>query len=160
MAGKTTRARGAEGAMRRQSARGAGNVGVARGAWGETVATEYLRRRGFVIIDRNARPVGDDARLELDIVAWERKSDTMVFVEVKQHAALSPYASRLQAICRRKKANQLRACDAWRRSNRWRGAFRFDVIEIYGVPGGGAPVVDHIENVRLFAKSDRFVNWK
>lgn len=136
------------------------NLGVVRGAWGETVAAEYLRRRGFVIVERNARPVAGDGRLELDIVAWERKSDTMVFVEVKQHATLSPYARRLRSVSRRKKRNQLRAGNAWRRANKWHGAFRFDVIEIYGVPEGGAPVVDHIENVRLFAKSDRFVNWK
>lgn len=147
--------------MRRPSERDrADNLGVVRGAWGEAVAAEHLRRRGFVIVERNARPVGDDARLELDIVAWERKSDTMVFVEVKQHATLSRYSRRLRSIDRRKKRNQLRACNAWRRTNKWRGAFRFDVIEIYGVPEGGAPVIDHIENVRLFAKSDRFVNWK
>ncbi|MFZ1075537.1 MAG: YraN family protein [Minisyncoccia bacterium] len=47
------------------------------GALGENVASEYLRRRGFSIRDRNvARKTG-----ELDIVA--RKGDTLHFVEVK-----------------------------------------------------------------------------
>jgi len=135
------------------------NVSVARGSWGEAVAAEVLRRNGYEIVERNPRPVATDERLELDIVAWEAKSDTMVFVEVKQHATISRYARRLRSITREKKRNLLRACNAWRRNNRWQGAFRFDVIEIYGVPEGGKPVVDHIRNVELFAKRGRFVKW-
>ena len=135
------------------------NLGVEHGAWGESVATEYLRRAGLVIVDRNARPVERDERLEIDIVAWDRRKDAMVFVEVKQHAKPSPYARRLQSVNKRKRMNLRRACNAWRRTNRWRGAFRFDVIEIYGVPGGGEPVIDHISDVELFAKRGRFVKW-
>lgn len=136
------------------------NVGVAHGDWGEDVAAEYLRRGGFEIIERNTRPVGDDHRLEIDIVAWDRKTDTMVFVEVKQHATVSPYARRLRSVDRRKRENLRRACNVWRRSNRWRGAYRFDVIEVYGTPEGGRPVIDHIEHVELFARRERFVKWE
>lgn len=135
------------------------NLGVAHGAWGEDVAAEYLRRGGFEIIERNTHPVGDDQRLEIDIVAWDRKADTMVFVEVKQHATISPYARRLRSVDRRKRENLRRACNAWRRSNRWHGAYRFDVIEVYGTPEAGRPVIDHIEHVELFAKRGRFVKW-
>ena len=135
------------------------NIGEIHGAWGESVAVEYLRRHGYEIVDRNARPVRKDERLEIDIVAWDRKSDAMVFVEVKQHAKPSAYARRLQSVDRRKRQNLRRACNAWRRINRWRGGFRFDVIEIYGVPEGGKPVLDHIPNVRLFTDSRRFVRW-
>ena len=115
------------------------SLGAERGAWGESVATEYLRRGGFEIIDRNSRPVERDGRLEIDIVAWERRSDTMVFVEVKQHARVETCARRLRSVDRR--------------------AFRFDVIEVYGEPGGGRPIVDHITDVALFSAPDRFVNW-
>ena len=135
------------------------NLGVRHGAWGEAVAVRHLRRAGFVIVDRNARPVERDGRLEIDIVAWDRKADVMAFVEVKQHAEISPYARRLQSVDRRKKLNLRRACRAWRRINRWDGAYRFDVIEIYGTPEGGEPVIDHIRDVELFAKRGRFVNW-
>lgn len=136
------------------------NVGVRHGEWGEAVAVEFLRRHGFVVVDRNSRPVGADRRLEIDIVAWERVSDTIVFVEVKQHKEMSPYARRLQAVDREKRANLRRACRAWRRVNRWNGGVRFDVMEIYGTPEGGRPVVDHIRNVRLFTAADRFVQWR
>ena len=135
------------------------NLGVERGAWGESVAAEFLRRAGFEVLERNVRPVERDERLEIDIVAWDRKRDEMAFVEVKQHADLSPYARRLRSVDRRKKLNLRRACNAWRRINKWTGAYRFDVIEIYGVPEGGKPVVDHIRDVRLFAKPERFVKW-
>ena len=136
-----------------------GNVGVLHGMWGETVAVDHLRRHGYEIVERNSRPVERDERLEIDIVAWDRRKDAMVFIEVKQHAKPSPYARRLQSVDRRKRMNLRRACNAWRRTNKWHGAFRFDVIEIYGVPEGGKPVIDHISDVELFAKRGRFVNW-
>ena len=139
--------------------READNVSVLHGLWGEAVAVDHLRRHGYEIVDRNSRPVERDERLEIDIVAWDRRKDAMVFIEVKQHAKPSPYARRLQSVDRRKRMNLRRACNAWRRTNKWHGAFRFDVIEIYGVPEGGKPVIDHISDVELFAKRGRFVNW-
>ena len=135
------------------------NVGVKNGVWGEDVAVEYLRRAGFQIVDGNSCPVERDQRLEIDLVAWDPKSDAMVFVEVKQHASLTSHGRRLARIDRRKRANLRRACNAWRRVNRWRGDFRFDVIEVYGTPDGGRPIVDHIERVNLFVDSRRFVKW-
>ena len=136
----------------------AANVGVAHGDWGEDVAVEFLRRDGYEIIDRKVRPVPDDERLEIDIIAFDWKNDAMVFVEVKQHAARSPYQKRLRSITRRKCRNLRRACNAWRRINRWRGGCRFDVIEVYGTPGR-RPEIDHIAHVPLFARPERFVRW-
>jgi len=47
------------------------------GALGEAIAAEYLKRRGFSIVDKNvARKTG-----ELDLIAQEK--DVMHFVEVK-----------------------------------------------------------------------------
>ena len=135
------------------------NIGVLHGEWGENEAVAYLRRHGYEIVERNSRPVERDERLEIDLVAWDRRNDAMVFVEVKQHAKPSPYSRRLRSVDKRKRENLHRACNAWRRVNRWHGAFRFDVIEVYGVPEGGRPVIDHIEKVDLFAKRGRFVKW-
>lgn len=135
------------------------NIGVAHGKWGEDVAVKYLRTHGFEIVDRNPRPVERDKRLEIDIIAWDKRNDVMVFVEVKQHACLSDYARRMRSVNKRKKQNLRRACNAWRRIMKWQGSFRFDVIEIYGVPGKGQPIIDHISNERLFVGQDRFVKW-
>ena len=133
------------------------NIGVIHGEWGERTAVERLRLEGYEIIDRNARPSARDGRLEIDIVAYDKARDTLVFVEVKQHKSHSPGESRLRSIDRAKKACLRRACNAWRRGNRWTGAYRFDVVEVVGTPGAGRPEIDHIENVRLFTPSERFV---
>lgn len=135
------------------------NVGVCHGEWGEAVAVDYLHRNGFDILERNIRPVVKDKRLEIDIVALEKATGTVVFVEVKQHSHLSRYSRRLRSVDHRKRVNLRRACNAWRRMRKWSGAFRFDVIEIYGTPEGGAPVIDHITRENLFVRKDRFVKW-
>ena len=135
------------------------NGSVARGVWGEEAAAEYLRRGGYVIVERNARPCRKDRRLEIDIVAYHEPSDAMVFVEVKQHAGHSPWERRLRSVDRRKLDLMRRACNAWRFANAFGGNVRFDVIEVYGEPGGGRPEIDHIPDVRLFATRDRFAKW-
>jgi len=134
------------------------NLGVVHGRWGEDVACAYLQQAGYDIVARNVRPCTWDRRLEIDIVARCRANNVVVFVEVKQSARPSPYARRLRRVDRRKRELLAVACRSWLRSQRWGGGYRFDVIEVYGVPGN-RPVVDHIERVRLFAVGERFVNW-
>ena len=138
----------------------AANVGVIRGKWGEDVAADWLRRRGCSIIERNARPYARDRRLEIDLVAYDAPEDTVVFVEVKQHARKSEYQTRMRSVNRRKLQLLRRACNAWLRRNRWRGGYRFDVVEVYGEPGGSRPEIDHVKRVRLFADRERFVDWE
>lgn len=137
----------------------AANLGAAHGAWGEEQAVGYLRRNGYVILDRNARPVARDRRLEIDIVAYDSANDTLVFVEVKQHRSFSPYQRRLRSVNSRKLGNVRKAFNAWRFANRWPGGYRFDVIEVYGEPEGGSPIIDHIERVGLFVKQEQSVCW-
>ena len=136
-----------------------GNVGVEHGCWGEDIAAAELRRKGYVIVERNVRPCSRDRRLEIDIVAYDREADAMVFVEVKQHGTRSPFQTRLRSVDKKKLRNLRRAFNAWRRVNRWNGAYRFDVVEVYGEPGGRCPEVDHIERVRIFGTAERFVRW-
>ena len=136
------------------------NVAAVHGSWGESVAVEFLRRRGYEILDRNARPCRRDRRLGIDIVAYERATDTLVFVEVKQHAEHSPWERRLRSVDRRKRRNLRVVFDAWRRRNRWETGYRFDVIEIFGEPGDRMPEIDHVVNVGIFTPSSRFVRWE
>jgi len=126
-----------------------------RGEWGESVAAEHLKGRGWRIIGRRVRPCARDRRCEIDIIARTRHGG-VVFVEVKTHRTRSPYATRLWRVDRRKKENLLRACASWIMLRKWHGNFRFDVIEIFGSPESGAPEIDHIENVPLFPSKWRF----
>jgi len=133
------------------------NIGVEHGAWGEDVAVERLRMEGLLIVDRNVRPCRDQ-RLEIDIVAYDHEAEAMVFVEVKQHAAHDEAERRIRSVDSRKMRLLRRACNAWRRSNRWQGNYRFDVVEVFGTPGS-SPEVDHIRRVNLFTPAARFVRW-
>ncbi|HBO99458.1 MAG TPA: hypothetical protein DD637_06455 [Verrucomicrobia bacterium] len=136
------------------------NVGVRHGVWGERAAACALRHKGYAILARNIRPVERDKRLEIDIVAYEPRCRTVVFVEVKQHARPKEGQSRLRSVDARKCRLLRRACRAWLRLNRWQGAYRFDVMEVYGRPDSGVPPrIDHIERVRLFASRETFVDW-
>ena len=134
------------------------NVGVAHGARGEDVAVRFMRCAGYEIVERDAHPVDADRRLDIDIVAYDALTETLVFVEVKQHGARSPYQRRLRSVDRDKRDRLRRACNAWKRKNKWRGGFRFDVIQVYGAPGR-RPEIDHIPNVELFPRRERFVKW-
>lgn len=138
---------------------GVSNVGVAHGIWGEDVAVEFLIRKGWRILERNIHPAKYDKRLEIDIVALDKENETIVFVEVKQHAMISKHSRRLRSVNLRKRKNLLRAFNAWRRNNHWKGGYRFDVVEIYGVPEGGSPIIDHIDHVAIWRNAERFVKW-
>lgn len=139
---------------------GAVNLSVRRGVWGENVATDYLKTSGYQIIDRNVHPCAFDRRLEIDIIAYEPNSETIVFVEVKQHARHVEFERRLRSVNKHKRELLRTACNAWKRRNRWQGGYRFDVIEIYGTPEHAPPEIDHIHHVNLFTPRDRFVRWR
>ena len=129
------------------------------GEWGERVAAERLRQEGLEIVERNSRPLKRDKRLEIDIIAYDPRSDTMVFVEVKQHSAHLPFERRLRSIDERKRRNLRIACAAWRRVNRWEGDCRFDVVEVFGTPKTRRPQIDHIQHVYLHSPSIDSVPW-
>lgn len=142
-----------------KSSRDFPNVGVRNGAWGEDTAVAHLRGEGYVIVERNSRPCRGDRRLEIDIVAYDRPADAMVFVEVKQHKSHREGESALRGVDRRKMANLRRAFEAWRRLHRWRGSYRFDVIEVFGSPGCARPEVRHMDRIGIFTPPERFVRW-
>lgn len=129
------------------------------GEWGERVAVERLRMEGMEIIERNSRPLAKDRRLEIDIVAYDPRIDTMVFVEVKQHSAHLPCERRLRSIDARKRRNLRIACAAWRRTNNWEGDCRFDVVEVFGTPKSRRPEIDHIQHVYLHTPSIDSSAW-
>lgn len=134
---------------KRERGRGSAEAASALGEWGEDVAVEQLRCEGMEIVERNARPAAYDRRLEIDIVAYEPSTDTMVFVEVKQHGTHLEWEGVLRGITERKRRILKRAFGAWRNANKWFGNCRFDVVEVYGRPGRGRPHIDHVRSVSL-----------
>lgn len=107
------------------------------GVEGEDIAAEFLKQKGYSILDRNWR----SGHKELDIVA--AKEEQLVFVEVKTRKgtyygrpsdAVSPNKMRLIAL----------AADAYVRCYRLDMPVRFDIISIIG--SGERMKVEHIED--------------
>lgn len=94
------------------------------GAWGESVAREYLITRGYTIIETDTRK----GFFEIDIVAL--KDSRIVFVEVKtrREGSFDP----LESITPKKIRNICRAADSFVRKYNYRQEPQFDVISIIG----------------------------
>ncbi len=135
------------------------NIGVEHGKWGEDMAALKLKSEGFEILARNVRPYSRDRRLEIDIIAYEKETGTLVFVEVKQHSKHWEWEGDTRGVDVKKRQNMCKACRAWLRAHPWDGGYRFDVIEVYGVPEGGKPEVRHIKRVNIFETKSRFVPY-
>ncbi len=100
------------------------------GERGELEALFYLRRQGYVVIERRWR--SKEFNGDLDLVAWE--GDTLCFVEVKARTRrdMTPAAS---AIDYAKKQMLRRMAGSYRRTlpaaERYNTPVRFDVVSVY-----------------------------
>lgn len=94
------------------------------GVRGEAAAEQHLRRRGYVIIERNFRcPLG-----EVDLIALDR--GTVVFVEVKTRRDAS-FGTPVEAIDGRKRRRLQRAAQVYLNRKRLHDrAARFDVVAV------------------------------
>lgn len=98
------------------------------GAWGECVAEKYLRHKGYSILERDWH----DGHKDLDIVAYEDDTDTLVIVEVKARHK-EEVTTALQAVNRQKEKNLIGAAYAYvRTTGHFFSDIRFDVITIVG----------------------------
>ncbi len=128
------------------------DAAAARGAAGERLAAEVLRRRhGYRIVARNWRNPGN-RRDEIDLVCRDR--DVLVFVEVKTRPADALVRGFL-AVDRRKQRALRRAIRAYLRLLRRRPAtYRLDVVEVT-TDGTAPPEVLLLQNVPLFRRARR-----
>ena len=108
------------------------------GKEGERVAEQYLKRKGYVVVERNYRCHGG----ELDLIVLDRR--VVVFVEVKTRTGHG-FGSPFEAVEARKQQRMIRAAQFFLSQKRLdqRDA-RFDVVGVSWE--GREPVVEHIEN--------------
>ncbi len=96
------------------------------GKTGERLAARHLRRNGFRILARNYRA----HRHEIDLIAVEKCSGTVVFVEVKTRTSGS-FGRPMEAVNADKQRFLRLAAESWLLEN---GGIaqpcRFDVIEV------------------------------
>ena len=106
---------------------------------GEVIAAEYLKRKGYVIIDTNWHCTYG----ELDIIA--RQENTLVFVEVKTtRSTTSEYA--FANITTKKRERLIASAHTYLDEQGLRDAlWRIDAIAIM-LRHGMAPQIEHVED--------------
>ena len=111
------------------------------GPWGESIAAEVLRRRGFSVIEKNYR----SRYGEIDVIA--ENECYLVFAEVKLRRS-SDYGAAREFVDTRKQERLRRTALLWLEEHETQLQPRFDVIEIYAPDGLSTrkPAVRHIED--------------
>ena len=107
------------------------------GTQGEELAVDFLRRKGYIILDRNWH----SGHKEIDIVA--RHEDTIIFVEVKARANVF-FGNPQDTVTPRKMHLLVLAADAYLRYNAIDLEVRFDIITITGTLE--KPYIKHYES--------------
>ena len=93
------------------------------GKKGETIAADFLRKKGFRILELNWR----HRKAEVDIIA--RLNDLIVVVEVKTRSG-NYFGEPEAAVNRMKQKNLMYAADAFIRMKNLSCEVRFDIISI------------------------------
>lgn len=109
-----------------------------RGKQGEDIAAKYLIDLGYEIRERNVRLKRD----EIDIVAYDRVRDMMVFVEVKTRSRNSETYPIRTSVDRRKRIAMKRAVARWVVAHEYEGAGRIDLLCVEG-----GRVAEHIMDI-------------
>ena len=100
------------------------------GRRGERLAALYLFFHGYKILDRNWRY----GRYEIDIVARERRTGVLVFVEVKTRSNTA-FGLPRDAVTAQKQFFLTRAAQGYLKQHRLPDVHtRFDVVEVYTRP--------------------------
>lgn len=108
---------------------------------GEDLASEYLRKRGYKIIERNFRKDYG----EIDIIAIFK--DILVFVEVKTRAS-NNFGTPFESITHWKLNTLLKTAQFYKLKNpKLPDALRIDAISVTIDKVGGSSEIEHIENI-------------
>ena len=109
------------------------------GAWGESMAARYYRKRGYSLLDARYRTRFG----EIDLVA--EKGDLIVFVEVKTRTGFE-YGTPAMAVDKNKKAHIKQTAKVYIHLNRlYNYEIEFDVIEV--IIMNGKCKVNHLKQV-------------
>jgi len=112
------------------------------GAWGEQLAEDYLRRKGYEIVERDWRC----GHRDIDIIALD--DEELVFVEVKTRRN-TIFADPEDAVDWKKRRNLLYAANAFVKMKRLKCDFRFDLITIVGSDSDTADI-EHTKDINIY----------
>ena len=99
------------------------------GSYGEQIAIDFLRKKGYKIIANNKQ----QSHKEIDIIAQNK--EYIAFVEVKTRSVnddlYSPYGPPSSAVNKKKQSNIITAARAYLKDNPTDKTPRMDVVEVY-----------------------------
>lgn len=110
---------------------------IKKGKEGEDLATQYLERQGFEILERNFR----HKRNEIDLIA--RKNNWLVFVEVKYRASAA-FGYPEDFVDYKKARNVVDAAVEYQYKIGWKGNVRYDIVSVLEL--NGETEVKHFED--------------
>lgn len=113
------------------------------GKWGEDYAAEYLRKKGYIIMERDWT-FGRSKR-DIDIICKTSDMTTVVFVEVKARAN-DDVTSPEDAVDIRKMRHLMVAADEYVKSHDISEELRFDIVTIVEKRNSKQIKVNHIED--------------
>lgn len=114
-----------------------------RGNIGEEIATKYLISQNYIIMDRNFHARNG----EIDIIAKEKDTKEIVFIEVKARSN-NHYGKPRDAVDQNKVKHIYQTAQYYIYLKKLEKEFmRFDIIEIYFSYIKGKYIVNHIKNI-------------
>lgn len=113
------------------------------GKRGEQAAARLLRQRGLVIVAENEADRGG----EIDLIAVDRQTRTVVFIEVKTHSSPKP-GHPAERVDEHKQSRVTRAALRYLRRKQLLGvSARFDVVAVWWPSGLPTPTrIEHYES--------------
>jgi len=108
-----------------------------RGRWGEALAAEYLRKKGYSVAGMGYRTRFG----EIDVIAENGKYVVFAEVKLRKNAA---FAEAREFVDAGKRRRILASAELWLAENKTEKQPRFDVIEVYAPEDGSRPEINHI----------------
>lgn len=109
-----------------------------RGRRGEAIALRYLRRKGYVLVDRNIHTRYG----EVDLVCLDR--GTLVFIEVKLRTT-DTFGEPIDGVSPAKLLRLYRTIEVFLVEHRWHRDFRIEIVGI--MLRGGRARVEHLKTL-------------
>jgi putative endonuclease len=116
---------------------------ITSGRKGEQSAADFLQKKGYVIIEKNFRIRNG----EIDIIAIDKKENTLVFVEVKTRSS-EQFGTPFEAIHYWKMKALLNAAQVYKLSHKnLPDLMRIDAIAISINKNGEVIDIEHMKNI-------------
>lgn len=114
------------------------NKNQLKGHYGEQIATDYLIKEGYTILERNWK----SNRMEIDLIA--QNDQLLVFFEVKTRAKRS-FVEEVNLVSPQQQKRIWRAAEAYMDQIAYNKEIRFDVIKII-LSNKSYPKITHYED--------------